>query len=164
MASDYPTAIDPALPEIVNRFDALTPDVLQHVIDMLEAVQTGLGNRPGDLTALAGGQDLGSVASALFQLSRVQTGHFGPSTITSEEDLDAVKVDFDNRFSIPPFVFIQCQQPLSVTQVPRLTPRNVRTGDFQIATVRWSLTSTYSYSLEFDWLAIEPPFGLEATA
>ena len=36
MASDYPTAIDPALPEIVNQFDALTPDVLQHVIDMLD--------------------------------------------------------------------------------------------------------------------------------
>lgn len=165
MSSEYPTAIDPELPRLRGQLDMVTPDVLDHVADMLKAVQTGLGNRPADLSELDGGLDFGTLTEAIFQLSRVQTGRYGPSSIADEDDLAAVKVNFDNRFSIPPFVFIQIIRPRNGSnQIPRFLPRNVEESSFQVATERWALTTAYTYNLEFDWLAIEPPFGVEAEA
>lgn len=175
MASDYPGALDPAPPELVGGVDVLTADVLDHAVRMLRAVEVALGLMPADMTVLDGGKDLGTVADAIFQLNRVETGKHGPVTIASEEEFDVVQVNFSDskRFTVPPMVKLQTHQPYDATTnlTERLEPRNVTTSGFQIAVLREVDTfgnpvpSPFgghpfsSFTLTFTWLAIQPPFG-----
>lgn len=162
MASEYPAKLDPQPPLLRSQVDTVTNEVVEHLLDMIKAVQTTLGTRPGDLSALAGGLDQGNVAQAIFQLSRVKMGTYGPTSLTGSGQLKDLEISLDSRFTIPPFIVLQTHQPRSGNEVVRFLPRNVTKESFQLAlSPNWSVSTTFPMTVEFDWLAIEPPFGVE---
>ena len=165
MASEYPSDLDPQPPLLRSQFDTVTDEAVDHVLDMIKAVQTTLGTRPGDLSSLAGGQNLGNVAQAIFQLSRVKMGTYGPTSQSGSGALKDLVISLDDRFTTKPFIILQTHQPRSGNEVVRFVPRNVTETSFQLAlSPAWSVATTFPMTVEFDWIALEPPFGLEASA
>jgi hypothetical protein len=166
MSSRYPTDLDETPPDLVGGADQITPDCLSHVAEMLQATQTALGLRPADQTALEGGLDFGNLADLGVHHSRVESGTYS-GTMADWFAVKGLFVQFSaNRFTRPPMVFLQTLQPFDPTNnwVYVFEPRLVTTEHFQVFyRHRGAITfPAYPFTLQFDWLAIQPPFGEEA--
>lgn len=182
MASDYPTSLDPALPTLRDDVDTFRANGLQHIADMVVAVQTIMGAGIGDTTSdpgLGGSKKFGNLSQAMQQLFRWESGvidlTWDPSSVeeASLEPITTVSFDF-SRFTQPPMVLMQtieANQDIVASGTPssngfresKLFPVNIGRTRFGVAaaskTANTAINTTGGITIKGYWLAIEPPFG-----
>ena len=115
MTSDFPTDLDPSVPTLRDDVDGFRANGLQHIADMVTAVQTILGVDLGNLTSDPGygnSSKMGNLSQAMQSLFRVETGlidfTYDPASLAEASAAPAKEISFSfNRFRTAPFVLIQ---------------------------------------------------------
>jgi len=182
MASDYPTSLDPAVPTLRDDVDTFRANGLQHIADMVVAVQTIMGTGIGDTTSepgSGGSKKFGNLSQAMQQLFRWASGvidlTWDPSDIEEAtlKPITTVYFNFD-RFTQPPMVLMQtieANQDIVISGTPssngyresKLFPVNISRTSFGVAasskTSKAAFGTTGGITIKGYWLAIEPPFG-----
>ena len=184
MASDFPTSLDPALATLRDDVDTFRANGLQHIADMVIAVQTLLGTDLGDMTSDPGhgaSKQYGNLSQAMQALFRFQTGlidfNYNPANSAATTGEPATTVNFTaNRFKTAPFVIIQtleCHQDsgndgmgagtpsANGRRESKIYPINITKDSFGIAMSEKSVLLALAGDIDVvaHWLAFEPPFG-----
>lgn len=162
-ASSYPTAIDPQAVVLEADIDWIPADALQLLMNQVEAIQTELGVDLVDFSSV-GGPDFGTLAALLIALCRLEVGQFttadvkGGFRVTFEVDANG-----NPRFTAPPVVLVQKLSAAGASPGANShhRARRVTTTGFTIASGHGSRAN--AAGLTYDWLAFQPPFGIEQT-
>ena len=184
MASDYPDSLDPTIPTLRDDVDGFRANGLQHIADMVLAMQGQLGVGLGDMTTdpgFGGSKKFGNLSQMFQSLFRFETGEinfrYSPADIEEINAEPATTVLFTfNRFRAAPFILIQtleCHQDAGADGVgtgspseagyreSKIFPVNVTKSGFGIAISGRAAQQaiTTGHLIIAHWLAIEPPFG-----
>ena len=187
MPSDFPTDLDPSVPTLRDDVDGFRANGLQHIADMVIAVQTILGVDLGNLTSDPGygnSSKMGNLSQAMQSLFRMDTGlidfTYNPSSMAEATAEPAAEINLAfNRFRTPPFVMIQTIEAHQATgsagmgagspslaglRESRIFPVNITKTRFGIALsqrcVGMAEAAGAGIPIKGYWLAIEPPFGI----
>ncbi len=154
--SSYPSAIDPQPVTLVDDIDFVSADALAYAISAIAAIQAELGTSPVDFTA-GGALDYGTIGAFLVACSRIELGQ-----TTTADSKTGFRVDFTtNRFTAPPFVFCQLVQASAPGQYMHWHARRITRDGFTLASSHTTRSAAAGHTI--DWIAIQPPFGLERT-
>lgn len=182
MASEYPDALDPAIPTLRDDVDTFRINGLQHIADMAVAAQTIMGTDIGDTTSqpgFGGSKKFGNLSQAMQQLFRWESGiidtTWDPGTIELATLEPIITINFDFlRFTQPPMVLMQtieANQDIVGSGTPssngyresKLFPVNISRIRFSVAAgskcARTAINTSGGIPIKGFWLAIEPPFG-----
>lgn len=152
-SSDYPTAVNPQPVALVDGVDAVPANALAYAIAQVAAIQAEIGSDPVDFTA-NGGPDYGTVGAFLIACSRIEMGQ-----TTTADTNGGYRVDLTaNRFTEPPFVFLQLVKT-SAVQRDHYHAKRITKDRFTIGSGH--LTRAAGAGEVIDWIAIQPAFGLE---
>jgi len=154
-SSDFPTAIDPQPVALVDNIDAVPANALAFAISQAIAIQAEIGSDPVDFTT-NGGPDYGTVGAFLIACSRIELGQ-----TTTADTKGGFRVALTaNRFTEPPFIFLQLVNT-GASQRAHFHAKRITKDGFTIGTGH--TTRTAAAGKVIDWIAIQPPFGIERT-
>lgn len=151
--SDYPAAIDPTPPELLDDHDYAPLDGFIWAKNAIIAVQTELGAEPASMTSVDG-KPFGTLAGLLGVLFSLEVGTDSFSNSATEK-----RIDFNTVFDRPPVVLIQADVATTGYQAEIYAKQVDKEGFY----VGWSEAATFPATVNVQWLAIVPPFNAEAT-
>jgi len=154
--STYPATLDGAPVTLEDGADFVPADALTYAVNQIAAIQGEIGNSPVDFTAL-GAADFGTIGAFLLARCRIETG-----STTLSATVGTSRIAFTaNRFTAPPFVYVQLAQ--SGTGQPgqrdNYNAKRITKDGFTVGSGHTSRTTAAGNTVW--WIAIQPPFGLE---
>lgn len=184
MASDYPTSIDNSPPALRDDVDVFYANGLQHIADMVIAVQGVLGTDLNNFMSspgFGGSKKIGNLSQTMQALMRMETGSvsvtYNPTNLQTAQAEPITTIDFSTgRFTAPPFVLIQTIEAHQYTgsagmgsgtpsanglRESKIFPVRVTKESFGLSVSNKSALIAISSAIPIKchWLAIEPPFG-----
>tara|TARA_R110000824_G_scaffold82382_3_gene206483 strand:- start:4634 stop:5239 length:606 start_codon:yes stop_codon:yes gene_type:complete len=184
--TDFPDYEDPRPPKLFDEKDSVDTFDLKQLDAQIDAVQTYVGESPGDRSVDCGGKNFGSLAANFRALCRMRTGQeLGsvPFIGLVQDENDVWHLHFgnsfwyyktffynasrsDGTFSEAPVVVTQCEYYSSADSGSystfgswRVRRNYVKFKPGGVLSNQWVLSYTSGKGYRFNWFAVQPPHG-----